>query len=258
MGPGAIILGFKCWGLSKLFHAFTFINQELFTFSSLSAITVVSSTYLRLLIFLQAILIPACESSRQHFIWCTLHKVHEASLVAQLVKYPPAMQETWDWSLVWENTLEKGMANHYSILAWRISCTIQSMGSQRADTTEWLSPLHHSASELNKQGDIRQPWHTLFPILNQCAAPCPVLTVASWLAYRFLRRQVRQSGIPISLRIFQFLVIHTVKGFSIVNEAEVLVFFLELSCFFYDPIYVASLISGSSAFSKSSLFSWKF
>ena len=50
----------------------------------------------------------------------------------------------------------------------------------------------------------------------------------------------------------QFIVIHTVKGFGIVNEAEVDVF-LELSCFFDDPTGVANLISGSSAFSKSSL-----
>ena len=50
----------------------------------------------------------------------------------------------------------------------------------------------------------------------------------------------------------QFLVIHTVKGFGIVNEAEIDVF-LELSCFFDDPVDVGSLISGSSAFSKTSL-----
>ena len=60
------------------------------------------------------------------------------------------------------------------------------------------------------------------------------------------------SGIPISLRIFQFLVIHTVKGFGIVNKAERDVF-LELSCFFDDATDVGNLISGSSAFSKSSL-----
>ena len=48
----------------------------------------------------------------------------------------------------------------------------------------------------------------------------------------------------------QFVVIRTVKGFSIVSEAEVDVFFLEVSCFFYDPADVGNLISGSSAFSK--------
>ena len=54
----------------------------------------------------------------------------------------------------------------------------------------------------------------------------------------------------------QFVVIHAVKVFGIVNKAEV-DFFLELSCFFYDPKDVANLISGSSAFSKSSLNIWK-
>ena len=55
----------------------------------------------------------------------------------------------------------------------------------------------------------------------------------------------------------QFVVIHTDKGFRVVNGAEVDVF-LELSCFFYDPANVANLISGSSAFSKSMLTIWKF
>ena len=55
----------------------------------------------------------------------------------------------------------------------------------------------------------------------------------------------------------QFAVIHTVKGFGTVNEAEVNVF-LELSCFFHDPVDVGNLISGSSAFSKSTLDIWKF
>ena len=54
-----------------------------------------------------------------------------ASLVAQLVKNPPAIQETWVRSLGWEDPLEKRMATHSSILAWRIPWTIQSMGSQR-------------------------------------------------------------------------------------------------------------------------------
>ena len=55
----------------------------------------------------------------------------------------------------------------------------------------------------------------------------------------------------------QFVVIHTVKGFGIVNKAEIDVF-LELSCFFYDPADAGNLISGSSAFSKTSLNIWKF
>ena len=55
----------------------------------------------------------------------------------------------------------------------------------------------------------------------------------------------------------QFIVIHTVKGFGIVNKVEIDVF-LKLSCFFHDPVYVGNLISGSSAFSKTSLNIWKF
>ena len=65
------------------------------------------------------------------------------------------------------------------------------------------------------------------------------------------------SGIPIHLRILQFVVILTVKGFGIVNKAEVDIF-LELSCFSFDPLDVGNLISGSSAFSKSILYIWKF
>ena len=53
----------------------------------------------------------------------------------------------------------------------------------------------------------------------------------------------------------QIFVIHTVKGFGIVSKADV---FLELSCFFCDPTDVGNLISGSSAFSKSSLYIWNF
>ena len=90
--------------------------------------------------------------------------------------------------------------------------------------------MMYSAYKLNKQGDSIYPCLTPFPIWDQSYVPCLILTVASWLAYRFLRRQVRWSGIPISWRIFQFVVIHTVKGFSVVNETEVYIF-LEFSCF---------------------------
>ena len=141
--------------------SFTFIKR-LFSFS-LSAIRVVSSVYLRLLIFLLEILIPACASS---------------SLAFRM------MYSTYKW---------------------------------------------------NKQGDNIQPWCTPFPIWNQSVVLCPVLTVASWPAYRFLRRQVRWSGIPISFRIFQFAVIHIVKGFGLVNKTEANVF-LELSCFFFEEL----------------------
>ena len=84
-----------------------------------------------------------------------------------------------------------------------------------------------------------------------CSSTCCFLT-----AYRFLRRQVRWSGIPISFRIFHSLLWST-QSKALVNKAEIDVF-LELSCFFDDPTDVGNVISGSLAFSKSSLNIWKF
>ena len=186
MGLDAMILFFWMLSFKPAFSLSPFTSiKRFFSSFSLSAIRVVSSAYLRLLIFLPAILIPACDSSSPVFL------------------------------------------------------------------------MMYSAYKLNKQGDNIQPWRTPFPIWNQSVVPCPVLTAVSWPSNRFLKRQVRWSGIPISLRIFQFIVIHTVKGFGIVNKAEINVF-LELSCFFDDPTDVSNLISGSSAFSKTSLNIWKF
>ena len=62
-----------------------------------------------------------------------------ASLVAQLVKNPPAMWEAWVQSLGWEDPLEKGTAIHSSVLAWRIPWTVQSIGLQESDMPERLS-----------------------------------------------------------------------------------------------------------------------
>ena len=108
--------------------------------------------------------------------------------------------------------------------------------------------MMYSTYKLNKQGDNIQPWHTPFPILSQFIVPCLVLSIASWPAYRFLRKQVWWSSIPISWRIFQrFLWSTQSKAFSVVSEAEIYIF-LEFSCFFYDPLDVGSLISGGSAF----------
>ena len=171
---------FECWISSQLFHSPPSPSSR----GCSVPLLLLPSAYLRLLIFLTAILVPACASTSLPFCMCSAYK-------------------------------------------------------------------------LNKQGDNIQPWHTPFPIWIQSVVPCPVLTVASCPAYRFHRRQIRWSGIPLSWRIFQFNVIHTVKGFSVVNEAETDVF-MEFSCFFNDPTDVQNLISGSSAFSKSSLYIWKF
>ena len=118
----------ECWVLSQLFHSLSFSSR-----GSLVLLCFLSSTYLRLLMFLLEILIPACASS--------------------------------------------SLAFH----------------------------MMYSAYKLNKQGDKIQPWCTPFPIWNKSVVPCPVLTVASWPAYSFLRRQVRWSGIPSSWRIFHSL-----------------------------------------------------
>ena len=75
-------------------------------------------------------MIPGSERSTGERIGYLL-QYSWASLVAQLVKNPPAMRETWVRSLSWEDPLEKGKATHSSILAWRIPWTIQSMGLQR-------------------------------------------------------------------------------------------------------------------------------
>ena len=116
--------------------------------------------------------------------------------------------------------------------------------------------MMYSVKKLNKQADNIQPWCTPFPIWNQSVIPCPVLTVASWPAYRVLKRQVRWSGIHISFRIFHSLLWSTQsKAFAYKAEIDI---FLELSYFFDDPVDVGNLISGSSAFSKTSLNIWKF
>ena len=161
MGGDARIFVFWMLSFKPAFSlsSFIFIKRPSSS-SSLSSIRVVSSAYRRLLIFLSAILIPACVSSSP---------------------------------------------------AFHVVC---------------------SAYKLNKQGDNIQPLCIPFPIWNQSI----VLPVASWPTYRFLRRQVRWSGISISKNFPQFVVIHTVKDFSIVNEAEV---FLDFSWCFDDLMMLA-------------------
>ena len=146
--------------------------------------------------------------------------------------------------------------------AWKWTVKVKSASRVRLLAAPWTAayqapPSMYTTYKLIKQGDNIQPWCSPFLIWNQSIVPCPVLTVASWASYRFLRRQIRWSGIPISWRIFQFVVIHTVKGFGVFNEIKVVVF-SELSCFLYDPVDVGNLISGSSAFTKSSLSICKF
>ena len=116
MGLDAMIFVLRMLSFKPAFSLSSFtLIKRLFSSSSLSAIRVVSSAYLRLLMFLPAILIPAYASSSPAF------------------------------------------------------------------------HMMYSAYKLNKQGDNMQPWCTPFPIWNQSVVPCPVLTVASWPTFRFLR-----------------------------------------------------------------------
>ena len=94
-----------------------------------------------------------------------------------------------------------------------------------------------------------------FPNLESVHVPCLVLTVASW-PVNISQEAGKVVWCSHLLKNFpQFVVIHTVKGFSIINEADV---FLKFCCFFDDPMDVGNLISSFSGFSKSRLHIWKF
>ena len=153
--------------------------------SSLSAIRVVSSAYLKLLRFLPPILIPAHNSSSPAFL---------------------------------------------------MMC---------------------SAYSLNKQGDIRQ---LLYSFLNLEPINCSIQgsKYCFLTCIQFSQETVWMIWYAHLFKNFpQFVMIHTVKGFSVANETEVDVF-LEFPCFLYDPENVGNLISGCSSFSKPSLNFWKF
>ena len=103
-----------------------------------------------------------------------------------------------------------------------------------------------------------QPWCTPFPIWNQSVVSCPVLTAVSWPVYRFFRRQVRCFGIPISVKTFQFVVIHTVKGFGTVNKEEVRCFSGTVLLFWWSSRCWQFVLWLLYAFSKTCLKIWKF
>ena len=82
---------------------------------------------------------------------------------------------------------------------------VHGVAKSRTWLSDWTELNWLTAYKLNKQGDNIQTWYTPFPIWNQSVVLCPVLTIASWSAYRFLKRQVRWSGILTSWRIFHCL-----------------------------------------------------
>ena len=99
--------------------------------------------------------IPGWGRSAGERIGCLL-QYFQVSLVAQLVKNSPTMQETWVQSLGWGDPLEKGKATHCSILAWRIPETIQSLGSQRiGHNWETVTSLEKRQQSKFKQSVVR-------------------------------------------------------------------------------------------------------
>ena len=101
-----------------------------------------------------------------------------------------------------------------------------------------------------------QHWRTPFPNWNQSVVPCPILLLPD-LHIRFSRGRSGGLVVPSLSEFSTVYLIHTFKGFGLVNKAEIDVF-LELSSFFYDPEDICNLISGLCAFSKTSLDIWKF
>ena len=137
---------------------------------------------------------------------------------------------------------------------------LQSLGSQRV-RYDW-------ATELNWIRVVSYAYLRLLIVLPAILIPACASTSTSiydyWENHSFQQTDLCQKSVDKADPCLLFntlsrfvIVIHTVEGFGIVNKAEIDVF-LELSCFFYHPADVGNLISGSSAFSKTSLTIWKF
>ena len=118
--------------------------------------------------------------------------------------------------------------------------------------------MMYSAYKLNKQGDDIQPWCIPFPILEPV---CCSMSSSNCCFLNCIQISQEAGKVVCFSHLFknipQFVGIHIIKSFGLVNKAEVDAF-LEFSCSFEDPADVGNLISGSSAFSKSSLNIWNF
>ena len=112
----------------------------------------------------------------------------------------------------------------------------------------------YSAYKLNNQADNIQPWLNSFPNFEPVRCPCPVLTVASWPAYRFLRRLVRGLTFP-SFQESSIVCCDLPSQRLQHSQWSRSRYF---SGIFYDPTDVDNWISGSPDFSKASLYIWKF
>ena len=104
-------------------------------------------------------------------------------LMAQLVKNMPAMRETWVQSLGWEDTLEKGKAIHSSILAWRIPCTVLSMGAQRV-RHDWATFTHtHTHTHTHTQ-NVLDPRHAKISKTRPLSSRCSQWKVEEGLTHK--------------------------------------------------------------------------
>ena len=146
--------------------------------------------------------------------WDTVHGVPKSQIWLSTHAYPVIifkisklqMRKLRKPKVKWLGGSQTASIWHYD--SHVVIVVIQSLSRVQLFVTPWTAacqaPLS-SQSLLKLYPLYIQLWHTLFPILNQSTVPCPVLTVASWAAYRFCRKQVRWSGIPIPLRIFHSL-----------------------------------------------------
>ena len=199
MGPAAVIFIFWMLSLTSFFILFH-PREKGSLFPLLFAFKVVSSVFLRLLLFLPAILIPVCESFSLAFLWCTLQfssvqlLSHVWLFVTPWTAACQASQSiTNSQSLLKLMSIKSVMPSNHLILC-RPLLLLPSVFLSLSSSFSGFFPVSqffasggqskelwlYSAFKLNKQADNIQPWHTPFPIFNQSVVSCLVLTVASW------------------------------------------------------------------------------
>ena len=139
--------------------------------------------------------------------WCiwtvVLEKTLESPLDCKEIQ-PVHSEEDQPWDFFGRNDAKAETPVLWSSAYLRILTFLPAILIPASASSSPVFLMMYSAYRLNKQGDNIQPWRTPFPTWNQ-SVPCPVPTVASWPAYRFLKRQVRWSGTLISFRIFHSL-----------------------------------------------------
>ena len=201
-----------------LLSSFTFIKR-LFSSSSLSAFRVVLNIwvcgYFSQESWLQLAIHPA-----RHLAWYTVHIL--TSLVAQTVKRLSTMWETRVRSLGWEDPLEREMAIHSRTIAWKIPGTEEPMGRKESDTTERLHfTLHINYKEAGWQYTALT---YSFPSFEPVCCSMSSSNGCFLTSIQVFQETGKWSGIALFKNFPEFLVIYIVKGFSVVNEAEVGIF----------------------------------